>query len=478
MADFINKYLEQYFDELEPLEFYRNIFPQGELETRGTVNGEYERGKYHAIAVELLPKAAENKKNVRRYIVYDDLKEIEQLLESDNFIIISPISYIGTSRKSDNARYIYALTIDLDGITKEQNIIDLFHQMKTEYYGKIYLPTPTYIVSSGSGLHLYFQFEKPIPCFENIVKQLQRLKKDLTKRIWNGYVTSLDDNVQYESLFQGFRMCGGVTKSGGRTRAFEIGGKVSIEYLNEFVSDERNKVTEYTYKSNLPLSQAKEKYPEWYDKRVVKKQPRGTWTARKELFYWWLERLKKEATVGHRYYCCMCLAVYAKKSGVDREELEEVAFGLVDSLEELTNEDDNHFTREDILAALEMYNDNYIRFPIDSITKLTQIPIEKNKHNWRKREVHLQIVNNTRKFRRDVLQENEYELSGRPSKAYEVFRWKRENPNGTVKECAADLDIGLSTVYKYWNCSQEEQRELENKQLEMQIKRRDKRLKK
>ena len=102
MADFINKYLEQYFDELEPLEFYRGIFQEGELETRG----KQEKGKYHAIAVELLPKAAENKKNVRRYVIYDDLKEIEQLLESDNFIIISPISYVGLSRKSDNARYI------------------------------------------------------------------------------------------------------------------------------------------------------------------------------------------------------------------------------------------------------------------------------------------------------------------------------------------------------------------------------------
>lgn len=473
MAEFINKYLETYFDELEPLEFYRAIFQEGELEERGI----QEKGKYHAIAVELLPKAAENKKNVRRYIVYDDLKEIEQLLESDNFIIISPISYVGTSRKSENARYIYALAIDLDGITKEQNIIDLFHQMKTEYYGKLFLPRPTYIVSSGSGLHLYYQFEQPIPCFENIVKQLQRLKKDLTKKIWNGFVTSLEDNVQYESLFQGFRMCGGVTKSGGRTRAFEIGGKVSIEYLNDFVTDDRNKVTEYTYKSKLPLPIAKEKYPEWYEKRVVNKQPKGTWTTKKDLFYWWLDKLKNGATVGHRYYCCMCLAVYAKKSGIEREELEEVAFGLVDELEAMTDKEDNHFTREDILSALEMYNDNYIRFPIDSITKLTQIPIKKNKRNGRKQELHIKRLNEIRKFQRDTLGENEYELSGRPSKAYEVFMWKSMHPYGTVKECVAELGISKTTVYKYWNYSKDEAREAMKKQLDMQIKRRDARSK-
>lgn len=469
VAEFINQYLEQFNDELEPIDFYRAIFQEGELETRG----QKEKGKYHAIAVELLPKAAENRKNVRRYIVYDDLKEIEQLLESDNFIIISPISYIGVNRKSENARFIYALAIDLDGIEEKQNIIDLFQQIEVAEY----LPRPTYIVSSGTGIHLYYQFEQPIPCFENIVKQLQRLKKDLTKKIWNGYTTKLNDNVQYESLFQGFRMVGGITKSGNRTRVFEVGKKVSIEYLNDFVLDDKNKVLEYTYKSNLPLPIAKEKYPEWYEKRIIQKQPKGTWTTKKDLFYWWLDRISKEALVGHRYYCIMCLAVYAKKSGIEREELEEVAFNLVDKMEQLTEKEDNHFTRADVLAALEMYNDNYIRFPIDSITKLTQIPIKKNKRNGRKQEVHINRVNSMRKFRRDELQENEYALSGRPSKAYEVFSWKRQHPDGTQKECAAELEIGKSTVYKYWNCSQEEQKELEKKQLEMEIKRRDARSK-
>jgi hypothetical protein len=38
-------------------------------------------------------------------------------------------------------------------------------------------------------------------------------------------------------------------------------------------------------------------------------------------------------------------------------------------------EEDNHFTREDVFSALEMYNNNYITFPIDSITLLRAIPI-------------------------------------------------------------------------------------------------------
>ena len=240
MSNFILKYLQQYFDELQPLEFYRNIFPFGELEAAG----EQQQGKYNAIAVELQPTEIET--NVKRYLIHDDLNGIEQLLNSENFIIISPVSYAGKSRISSNARYIYAIAFDLDGITQEQNIRDLFHQFNKEY-----LPKPTYTVFSGSGLHLYYQFEKPLPCFDNINKQLAILKKQLTSMIWNRYTTELYNNVQYESLFQGFRMVGGITKDGkSRTKVFETGGKIDIEYLNNFV-DDKYKVTEYSYKSNL-----------------------------------------------------------------------------------------------------------------------------------------------------------------------------------------------------------------------------------
>ena len=52
MDNFILKYLNTYFEEVKPLEFYRDIFPLGELEEKE----ERIRGKYNAIAVELLPK--------------------------------------------------------------------------------------------------------------------------------------------------------------------------------------------------------------------------------------------------------------------------------------------------------------------------------------------------------------------------------------------------------------------------------------
>lgn len=48
---------------------------------------------------------------------------------SDPFVIMSPITYVGRNRSTKNARCIYALVFDLDGVG-EQQLIDFFHQEK------------------------------------------------------------------------------------------------------------------------------------------------------------------------------------------------------------------------------------------------------------------------------------------------------------------------------------------------------------
>lgn len=437
---FILKYLEQYFDELLPNEFYRELFPAGELASH---TEKKKAGKYNAIAVELLPKADANNKNARRYILTDELDYLEELQKKDNFIIISPISYIGRSRKAENARYIYALAIDLDGLTREQNIIDLFFQMENNI-----LPTPTFTVSSGSGLHLYYCFEQPIPAFKNIVKQMQAMKQDLTKKIWNKYVTELYDKPQLQSLFQGFRMVGGITKNGNRVKAFITGKKISLEYLNDYCAEEY-KIKEFTYKSNLTLKEAASKYPEWYNRRIEKKERKGSWTCKKDLYNWWLKRLKEEIVAGHRYYGIMCLAIYAKKCGIEREELERDAFSLLERMEELTKEESNHFSREDILAALELYNDNYITFPIDTITQLTALPIIKNKRNGRKQSEHLGRIRALQAY--DYPNGEWRNTKGRPTKEKQIKEWRQLHPNGSKSECANDTKISRTTIYKYWS---------------------------
>lgn len=430
--------LECLYEEVNYKDFYRDIFPLGSLEEKGV----YEEGKYNAIARSI--KVGANKS--KRYVVTDDLDVLEELAECDDFCIIRPISFIGKSAKSENARMMYAMAIDLDGVNSKKNFDFLIHQINNGHNMLAFvwgLPMPTYLVSSGTGIHLYYVFEKPIPLFKNVVKELEKLKKRLTWQAWTQGASVLSDNVQYESLFQGFRMVGTITKNGERCRAFKVGDKVDIEYLNKYVPEEYQ-VKSIVYQSKLPLKKAQELYPEWYEKRVVNKQPKGTWVCKKDLYDWWIRTLKGGAKEGHRYWCIMTLCTYAKKCGVSREVLEEDAYGLIPFMNTLGSE----FTEDDVLHALQAYDDSYITYPIKTIEERTDIKIKRNKRNGRKQKTHLKIARATL----DIMNDNNGgALQGRKAKLEIVYQWRMENPNGTKAECIKATGLSKPTVYKWWN---------------------------
>ena len=447
----MNQYLEIHCKEVSPHDFYRDVFPEGELEEKG----KYVDGEYTGIAISVNDKT----KKVKRYSVTNELSVIDELCKCDDFCLMSPISYAGKARKSDNARFLYALAIDLDGIKQEDykgvpvGIDTLFWQFDGHGPSN-YLPLPTYIVSSGTGLHLYYIFEKPIPLFKNIVKELEKYKKRLTWQLWTQGVSHLSQNVQYESLFQGFRIPGTITKNGKRARVFMVdnGTKVTMEYLNRFVPEDY-RTKDFAYKSKLTLSAAKKKYPEWYDRRVVRGEAKCSWTCKRDLYDWWKRKLEEGATDGHRYWCIQTLAVYAMKCGISREELETDAFGYIELLDSIGKREDNPFTTNDVLKALEAYNASYVTYPVKTISDRTGIRIEKNKRNYRKQKLHLKIARATLEIMND---EKGIALQGRPDAKDMVLRWRRFNPDGKKIDCERETGLSRKTVLKWWDYKENE----------------------
>lgn len=448
MFDLTTALLER-FPEVNPLTFYRDLFPKGSFEEKGV----FVDGQYNGIAVEVL-----NRDRVLRHTVTDDLEKISELTSRDNFCLMSPISYIGKSRRSENARDMYALAIDLDGVSNEREFkflmtqIERGEEMRAFVWG---LPRPTYIVSSGTGLHLYYVFSEPLRLYPNVVKELSKLKKRLTWQAWTQGASSLHDSVQYESLFQGFRVVGTITKVGTRSRAFKTGAKVDIDYLNFFVPEEF-RAENLSYTSNLSLEEAAKKYPDWYERRIVKGTPKGTWTCKRDLYDWWIRRLKDGAEQGHRYWCLMVLAVYAKKSGIEYEELSKDALGLVDFLDSLGDGTDP-FTEEDALDALEAYNDSYITYPIKTITERTGIHIERNKRNGRKQEVHLAGARAIQEINDKFNGTNWRDGNGRPKgsfkestpKGEQIRAYAEAHPDANHSEIARALGVSRPTVIKW-----------------------------
>ena len=66
----------------------------------------------------------------KRYTVTSDHEIIYKKLQSDNFLFMSPISYAGKERSNQNARYLFALCIEIDNIKEGSGIEELVHTWK------------------------------------------------------------------------------------------------------------------------------------------------------------------------------------------------------------------------------------------------------------------------------------------------------------------------------------------------------------
>lgn len=449
------------YEEIDPYTFYREIFGDGELDEEGS----FTKGKYIGIALEITREKKENGMPlIKRYGIYDNLDTIDMLQHSDNFCVTSPISYAGRKRKSENARKMYALCIEVDNLVVRNGIQSGLNALIEYWEKKHIIPKPTYIVASGSGLHLYYKFLEPISLFPNIAKQLKLLKRELTYKIWNQFVTTSHrkEEVQQESIFQAFRMPGTITKKGERATAHRVGVPITAEYLNQFVKG-KNRV-DTVYKSTLSRREAQEEHPEWYERRVVQKQPKKQWAMRRTLYEWWFRRISNEAVVGHRYYCMLMLVIYAIKCSVydpkknphpvTQEELERDCLALLDKFDRISPSD-NPFTEADMLAALQAWEDKGLyTYPVKSIENRSGIHIEPMKLNGRTQEAHIRWMNLTRAFKISIGECTVGHPAGTSKQRDIIIQWRIAHPDGKKADCARDTGIHRNTVARWWNDSE------------------------
>lgn len=426
------------------VDFYDNIFGE-DLEPQ-RMPEDYRTGEYAAIAIERVPKG-DGLYMGKRYTITQGNVKLYDLIDdrSENFIMIAPISYAGRHRTNKNARYLYALTIEIDSLEPKNGLDELIYSWERTVQP---MPKPSYIVCSGSGIHLYFVFENPIPLYSNIFVQLMEIKKYLTPRLWNRYVSS-DENIQYEGIGQAFRCVGSRTKGTAYTMAFQVGKKISIEYLNQFLPDEVK--LDCVYKSKCSLEQAKILYPNWYKRRVEQGEGRGHFTRHEPIYHDWKRKIIECATVGHRFHCLENLCSLAVQCNIPPEQVEQDCQEVAEKFEQLTVSETNHFTEYDIICALKTYHEageGAYRRNIDFISKKTGIPLKPNKRNGRRQADHLK--------RARAVQAVDYpdgEWRGRKSKADIVSQWRLTHPDGTPTQAARDLQISRTTVYKHWDAA-------------------------
>ena len=491
LRDFIGFVFERKGDDgidVEPFEEegsreYRDIWlPQHDKHVKNIDYSGYGIWRYNPI---VLYRTKENGKLINKHsIILKDYASSDRIdfIESRIFSIISPITYVGRNRYAKNARYLYAFVIDLDGVGMKQ-IRDVLHQQRTDLVskrsGKVmepHAPMANIIVNSGHGLHMYYLLNHPVALYKENVPLLRKIKEGLTNIVWNEFTSDMKD-IQYQGIFQGFRMPGTLTKFGEKIRAFrnEDAPMHSLRSLNGFLSKfkltdkeiaQLEGKTPYTA-SGITLDEAKRQFPEWYERVIVlgDKRPKK-WHIKRDLYDWWLRRLRdhdEPIVPGHRYFCLLTLAIYAMKCDIEKNELVEDAYSLLDRMDKLTDDEDNHFTVQDIEDALMGYKLWYCTFPRNSIKYLTGLEMKENKRNKRLQTTHLKLARSNR----DILcldkgKVNWWEGGGRPEGSVAtvdnsriaslVKKWIDNHPDCHNKSaCARELGIDRKTVRKWWN---------------------------
>ena len=437
------------------LDFYDDIFGE-DLEEHQENPHEYQKGEYAAIALEIDTLRDESGKPVsvaKRYTVTKYQTELFDLIDrSDKFCAMAPISYAGRTRENKNARFLYALCVEIDNIQEKGGIKELIYSWERT---NMKMPKPTYIVCSGSGLHLYLVFDRPIPLFKNIFEQLVNIKKYLTEWWWIKPISASYNKIQYESICQPFRLVGTMAKKQNKVAmAFKTGEKWTIEELNKLLPNELQ--LGVIYKSNLTKAQAKELYPDWYKRRILEGRPRKVFTRHEGIYHNWKQKMLQGAAVGARYNCLENLCSLGVQCRISPEVVEKDCRELAAYLESLTVEETNHFTEYDILCALRTYykaDEGAYRRRREFIAKRTGIELPENKRNYQPQKWHLEDIR-AKKARMKARGQSFKAPEGRPvgsgTSEHIVMEWRSKHPDGRKIDCERETGLSRHTVLRWW----------------------------
>ena len=477
-----NSYLASQYEQVDAHEFYQDLFQEGWLENRSDLTG----GKPNAIfssaykktpeqiaeieakekEEELLVQAALDRGEkpprfkkrkriwVKNTLVFDGMDGLDEILsESDPlhlWTITSPVAFSGKSRTNNNGYHLWGFTIDLDGVEMDQ-LRDLLFQIDNEV-----IPRPTYLVNSGTGFHVYYMFEEPVPMYPRLMDQLKELKRALTTVVWNRYTSTIPaDERQFQGLVQGFRVVGTRTKLGAdfKVTAFRVGRKHTLQYLMDWAEDERD--IDFDEFSHVTLDEARELWPEWYQARIVEGKKRKSFDFPPEVYESWLRRMELGTFDGNRYNCVAVMFSLALRCGIEFEEVMADAMSLVPRLNRLTKTKGNQFTEDDVLDAASFYDEEYRNLGLNAVYHMTKIEVPRTPRNHRRQKEHLEEARALRDIRMKRQGRKWDDNNGRPKGSgtaqEKVAAYRADHPDASVTKVARALQISRTTVYKWWD---------------------------
>lgn len=410
-----NAVLAQFGEQVSAATFYEDIFGDLDLE---------------------MPVVIIDDEDVsQKHIVTMTVSEALEQAESRNDMLMGGCTYFNNWISKKSAKDIHSFIIDMDNVYAGV----LRTALQNDWYTdgrKEYLPMPTYIVNSGTGLHLYFVLDEPIPNYKISTENLDKLYRSLaigqtTKRIY------LKKQVQW--FGQDFRMAGGLNKYNLENTIFRIGDKWDIDKLARAVG--LNDVHFVRYGEPRTVQPKAQK--------ARTRFKRTGWRSNRGFYDYALENCRNKTKEGNRYTSMCALSVIAWKCAVPEFELERDLKSLLPKY----NDGATRLIQEkEIYSAMKMYNSKAMLTQRERLEDWQGWEYKPIKRNGRTQEVHLQRARAVQSI--DYPNGEWREGNGRPkgsNKQQLVYEWQQQHPEGRKVDCERDTGLSRHTVLKWWN---------------------------
>ena len=211
--------------------------------------------------------------------------------------------------------------------------------------------------------------------------------------------------------------------------------------------------------TSLTLEEMKEKWPDWFQDRIIDKKPRKYMKFNPALYNWWLKICKgedesKQVKVGHRYYCALALVSFATKCEIPKNKLIEDLHSLIPIFNNLKYADNNPFLESDIEEALKIYGtDKAYKFKRDYIALQCGIEIPKTKRNGRTRQEHLKRLHAINRMKKAM----GIPIIRKPPKRKtpvqdKIREYLKNNPQiKPLKQISEETEVPISTLKKIYS---------------------------
>ena len=213
--------------------------------------------------------------------------------------------------------------------------------------------------------------------------------------------------------------------------------------------------------TSLTLEEMKEKWPDWFQDRIIDGKPRKYMKFNSALYNWWLKICRgedetKQVKVGYRYYCALALVSFAAKCEIPKDKLIEDLNSLMPIFNSLTGSENNPFLESDVDEALKIYGtDKAYKFKRDYIALQCGIEIPKTKRNGRTRQEHLKNLHMERKRKKELglLTPVKRRRQEKTKIQIDLKAYLLKNQDGKrkrIKDISSDLNISTSAIKKYY----------------------------